>query len=143
MSVSVRETASADEREAALALRERVFCGEQGVPLEAERDALDAEAVHLVAVDGGSVVATCRVLGSGDEARIGRMAVAAPLRRSGIGAALLRGAESIARRRGATRVTLHAQIRAHGFYARQGYADVGDRFLEEGIEHIAMEKQLA
>ena len=45
-----------EELSAALELRERVFCGEQGVSIAADRDGRDHEATHIVAVDGGRVV---------------------------------------------------------------------------------------
>jgi predicted GNAT family N-acyltransferase len=131
------------EVEGSLALRERVFCGEQGVALEAERDGLDAEALHVVVADGGRVVGTCRLLIEGGTARLGRMAVDVRRRRRGVGTALLREAEAVAARRGARRVTLHAQLTAMRLYARNGYTPSGPPFMEEGIEHVAMEKGLA
>jgi predicted GNAT family N-acyltransferase len=122
----------------------RVFCEEQGVAWEGERDELDDQATHLVAVDeGGSVIATCRLILSGAECRLGRMAVAAERRGSGLGRELLTAAEAEAARLGARGMLLHAQTRAERFYARAGYAPEGDRFFEEGIEHIAMRKRLA
>ncbi len=42
-----------EELEAAIALRERVFCDEQGVPRELEVDGLDRDALHLVALAPG------------------------------------------------------------------------------------------
>jgi predicted GNAT family N-acyltransferase len=122
----------------------RVFCDEQGVAWEGEHDELDDEATHLVAVDeDGSVIATCRLILSGAECRLGRMAVAAERRGSGVGRELLTAAEAEAEGQGAREVVLHAQTRAEPFYARAGYAPEGDRFFEEGIEHIAMRKRLA
>jgi ElaA protein len=68
-----------------------VFHGEQGVSPAADRDGRDPEATHVVAVDGGRVVGTCRLLLRGVRARLGRLAVEPELRRRGIGAALLQG----------------------------------------------------
>jgi predicted GNAT family N-acyltransferase len=122
----------------------RVFCEEQGVAWDGELDGLDDEATHLVAVDeGGSVIATCRLILSGAECRLGRMAVAAEHRGSGVGRELLTAAEGEAARQGAREILLHAQTRAERFYAQAGYAQEGDLFFEEGIEHIAMRKRLA
>ena len=52
MAVEVRRPRDEHELAAALALREEVFVGEQGVTLAADRDGLDPEALQLVAVDG-------------------------------------------------------------------------------------------
>ena len=39
-----------------------MFAEEQGVPVEADRDGRDPEALHLVAVDNEDVVGTCRLV---------------------------------------------------------------------------------
>jgi predicted GNAT family N-acyltransferase len=129
--------------EAALALRLRVFCEEQGVTLEADQDGRDGDALHLVALDADRLVGTCRLLFDGALARLGRMAVEPARRGEGIGAELLDAAERAARRGGARRVRLHAQTAALRLYERAGYEQRGERFLEEGIEHVTMEKALA
>jgi len=139
---AVRTARGPDEVALALALRERVFCGEQGVELDAERDGLDSEAVHVVAVAGEQVVGTCRLLIEGAEARVGRMAVEPRRRGGGIGSAVLAAAEQHAARAGATVVRLHAQAAAEPLYVRAGYSAYGERFVEEGIHHVAMEKLL-
>ena len=111
--------------------------------MAADRDGRDAEAVHLVALEDGSVIGTCRLVFRGASARLGRLAVASERRGRGVGAALLEEAERRARDAGAARIALHAQTRACSLYARGGYEQRGDVFVEEGIRHVAMEKQLA
>jgi predicted GNAT family N-acyltransferase len=128
---------------AALALRHRVFCEEQGVTPEADRDGRDGEALHLVAVDGSRLVGTCRLVFDGEVARFGRLAVEPEVRGRGAGAELLDAAERAAVRAGARRVRLHAQTAALRLYERAGYEQRGERFDEEGIEHVTMEKALA
>lgn len=141
--LELRAPGDEEEREAALALRERVFCGEQGVSRAADRDGRDSEALHVVAVEDGRVVGTCRLLMEDHGARLGRMAVDRGARGRGLGAALLAEAERRAAAAGARRVMLHAQERARSLYARGGYQPVGEPFMEEGLPHIAMEKTLA
>ena len=140
---AVRLAREAAEVEAALDLRERVFCGEQGVDFEAERDGRDGDALHVVAVDDDGVVGTCRIVIDGQVARLGRMAVEREARGRGIGAALLREAEAQARAGGARFIRLHAQDAAEPLYARAGFEPYGERFVEEGIPHVAMEKAIA
>ncbi|HEX8068263.1 MAG TPA: GNAT family N-acetyltransferase [Thermoleophilaceae bacterium] len=141
--MEVRLARGANEVEQALSLRERVFCGEQGVDLDAERDGRDRDALHVVALEGGRVVGTCRLLVEDGVARLGRMAVEPERRRSGVGAAILAAAEREARDAGAARVALHAQTAARGLYERGGYVQRGDPFVEEGIDHVTMERALA
>jgi predicted GNAT family N-acyltransferase len=141
--VDVREARSDDEVAAALALRLRVFCGEQGVSFEADQDGRDPEATHVVAVDHGDVIGTCRLLFRGQVARLGRLAVEPGRRGDGIGAAILREADRVAAEAGAEAIALHAQTYAQSIYEQAGYREFGPTFVEEGIEHVAMEKRLA
>jgi predicted GNAT family N-acyltransferase len=140
--IAVRPTRDDREVAAALALREEVFCGEQGVSLAEERDGLDEEAVHLVVLDDGNVVATCRLLVEGTAVRLGRMAVARSRRGLGLARLLLTEADARARALGAERIVLAAQLSAQPLYERAGYATYGDVFLDAGIEHVMMAKAL-
>lgn len=139
----VRLAQGAEELGQALELRHRVFHGEQGVPPEADQDGRDPEALHVVALADGAVRGTCRLLIEGDAAKLGRMVVAASVRGRGVGRAVLLAAERRAQAGGARRVELHAQLSARDFYARQGYVERGEPFVEEGIDHVTMEKPLA
>ena len=132
-----------DELEAALALRHEVFCVEQGVAVNADRDGRDHEAAQLVAERDGRIVGTCRLLLDDGVARLGRMAVSRAARGQGVGALLLEEADRVAADHGADRILLHAQVAARGVYDRAGYVPVSGVFVEEGIDHVTMEKRLA
>jgi predicted GNAT family N-acyltransferase len=137
----IRVAERPDEVAAALDLRRAVFCGEQGVTLEEDLDGLDDDAVHVVAIEDGAVVGTCRLV-AGDEpgvAVLGRMAVAPSARGRGLAGALLEAAE---RASGARRIVLAAQLDARGVYERAGYAAHGDVFLDARLEHVMMSKEL-
>ncbi len=140
--MEIRRPRDEHELAAALALREEVFCGEQGVRLDGDVDGRDAEALQLVAVDG-EVLGTCRLLiEPGGSARFARLCVRREARGKGLAAALLAAAEEEARAAGAVRIGMHAQTNALSLYERAGYTSYGDRFDEEGIEHLGMEKYL-
>lgn len=128
-----------------LRIRTVVFVKEQGVTPEEEIDGRDPSAVHLLATaEDGAPAGTCRLLGAGEPvARIGRMAVLAPARGSGIGARLLAAAEEHLRAAGTAEVVLDAQLTARAFYERAGYRAEGGTFLDAGIEHVRMRKRLA
>ena len=141
--IEVRPAANEHEVTAALALRQLVFVVEQGVPPALEVDGRDGEAEHLVALERGAVVATCRLLHEDGATHLQRVAVAASARRKGIASALVAEAERAAARAGSQRIVLHAQTDALALYERAGYTARGDRFLDAGIEHQTMEKALA
>ncbi len=144
MPSAVRRVTSPSDREAAYALRREVFVVEQHVPEEIELDEHDPTADHVVAVDEqGRCVATGRLVRlDAHTGKVGRMAVAAPLRGRGAGAAVLAELERIARERGMWEIILHAQLTARGFYDRAGYVPEGSVFEEAGIQHVAMRKRL-
>ena len=73
----VRRVRGQDEMSAALGLRHEVFCVEQGVPEHEEVDGRDHEGIHLVAIAGGELLGTCRVLMVGTTAQFSRLAVRA------------------------------------------------------------------
>jgi predicted GNAT family N-acyltransferase len=129
-----------EARPEAQPIREAVFVAEQGVPPEIELDDWDERSEHAIAYDrAGRPVGTGRLLPDG---HIGRMAVRSESRGSGIGARLLEALIERARARGMRRVALNAQTHAAPFYARFGFAVAGQAFMEAGIPHVAMEREL-
>jgi ElaA protein len=142
LAYDVRRVCGSDEMAAALELRHAVFCVEQGVPEREELDGRDGEAIHLVAVSGDELLATCRLLFVGPTVQFSRLAVRRSARRRGIASALLELADAETRAGGAHRLVLHAQTYARALYDAAGYEPRGRIFMEAGIEHIAMEKHL-
>lgn len=142
MSGSVRLAADGDMA-ALYALRHEVFVIGQDVPEDMERDEHDDICDHAVALRDGHLLATGRLVDPGTGTGvIGRMAVAESARGSGLGAAVLARLEDRARERGLAAVELHAQVHARSFYDRAGYVPYGDTYLEAGIEHVSMRKEL-
>lgn len=140
---------------AVFAVRHEVFVLGQDVPAELERDELDATAEHAVAYAGTTLIGTGRLLdGSTDEdgrlvpgtsgqvATVGRMAVVAAARGTGVGRQLLDLLVARAGERGFGCVELHAQVHARGFYERAGFAPYGEIYIEAGIEHVGMRREL-
>jgi predicted GNAT family N-acyltransferase len=136
---------------AALAIREVVFIEEQAVPADFEHDELDEKAFHVLAMADGHAVGTGRLIDrqeapSGVEGRwgrVGRMAVLAAYRNSGVGGEILTRLEQEARALGLAGIVLHAQLHARGFYEKVGYTAFGPTFDEVGVAHIAMMKKFS
>jgi predicted GNAT family N-acyltransferase len=130
--------------EGAIAVRERVFVGEQGVPVEEELDGRDDDALHLVALDpdGGRVVGTLRLLFDGETVKVGRVAVDRDWRRQGIAARMLESALQEAGRRGARRARLASQLEVVALYEQAGFTVESGVFEEAGIPHVWMGRTL-
>lgn len=154
MTLLVRLAGPAD-LPAMYALRHEVFVIGQSVPVELERDALDPGAEHAVALLAGRVVGTGRLVdgridehgelvggSSGTVGTVGRMAVEAAARGTGVGRALLDLLVELAAERALPVVELHAQVHARGFYERAGFSPFGPVYLEAGIEHQCMRREL-
>lgn len=125
----------------ARAVREAVFVVEQKIPRALEWDDFDAVSVHAVAYDGeGRAVGTGRLL---PDRHIGRMAVLSSARRDGVGSLILEALVARARALGYEGLVLNAQSYVQGFYARHGFVREGEEFLEAGIPHVLMRRQLA
>jgi predicted GNAT family N-acyltransferase len=141
--IQVRLAEAAADIDLCLRLRWTVFVEEQGVRPSEELDGHDrAGAVHaLAALDGVPCGAGRFIFTGPGVAKIQRMAVVDDVRGRGVGRALLSFLEEEARRRGAIRLTLWAQVRARVFYERAGYAVEGAEFDDgTGIPHVRMSK---
>ena len=124
-------------------IRFEVFVEEQQVPVELERDDLDAVATHWVAWVDGEPQGTVRLVAEeGGVAHLGRLAVRKPARGTGLGRRLVAVVEAEGVRLGLERCVLGAQVRAMPFYERLGYAAFGDEFDDAGIPHRWMARPL-
>ena len=126
-----------------LNIRKKVFIEEQGVPEEIELDELDKSSFHAICFLNNHPVATGRLIKvSENHFQIGRMAVLKEYRRYGLGKAVIDFLENEAIETGAKTITLHAQEYVKNFYLKSGYYEKGNVFLEAGILHIEMYKNL-
>lgn len=137
--IAIRPADWRADREILRAIREEVFVREQSVPAAMEWDEFDAQSRHVVAIADGVPVGTGRLLPDG---HIGRMAVVRKWRKKGVGNALLMALLDEARKRGMSRVLLNAQIQALPFYLRHGFHAEGEEFLDAGIPHLRMWRDL-
>ena len=101
---------------ACTALRQMVFCDEQGLFVGSDQDAIDEVAITLAAVSSEQVVGTVRIHEALSGEAVGglwfgsRLAVRRDVRRAGgIGAELIRHAVGFARARGANDFRAHVQ----------------------------------
>lgn len=124
-------------------LRWRLLRAPWRQPRGSERDALESAALHVsVRDDTGNLVGVGRVhFIDSNTAQIRYMATTEHGR--GIGTAIVKHLEQLARERGAARIVLNARKPAAAFYTKLGYSVMGDApTLFDEIEHVRMEKTL-
>jgi predicted GNAT family N-acyltransferase len=135
-SCTLRPASWREDRVAIERVRRRVFIEEQGVPEAEEWDAADPRAWHVLAETAKrDAVGTGRLEPTG---KIGRVAVLPQYRGTGVGGAIVGYLVNQATELGFTRVYLHAQAAATGFYERLGFRADGPVFDEVGIPHVRM-----
>ncbi|PZE20173.1 GNAT family N-acetyltransferase [Paenibacillus xerothermodurans] len=131
------------ERDDAYHVRWIVFVEEQGVSAEAEYDEFEDESQHVVVYnDDNEPVAVGRWRVADAKAKLERICVLPAYRKYGLGKSVVQVMEDMARRAGLGKAKLHAQTHAQKFYEKLGYTAVSDVFMEEGLPHVAMVKEL-
>lgn len=127
--------------EEAKKIRQTVFMKEQG--FNSEFDETDNTAKHILIFADEKSAGTGRFFtDDGKEYHIGRLAVLKQYRGLHLGSELIKAIESEIRLRGGKTAVLSAQLRAKGFYEKNGYTAYGDIYFDEHVEHINMKKQL-
>lgn len=142
MKIEVK-TITSGNKDHVFAIRRKVFVDEQQVPPEEEIDEYEEEATHFLACVGGEPAGAARMRWKDEKtAKAERVAVLSHFRGTGVGRELMQAIEKEAQANNARSIQLSAQTHAQPFYKRLGYEAYGDVFLDAGIEHIAMKKQL-
>lgn len=140
--IIVKKIENQKEMDFAFAIRTEVFTKEQGVSMSIERDASDTNAIHVLALLDEVPVGTGRIVFYKDRGKIGRVALLKAYRGLGLGLKICQELLESAREQGIHYVTLHAQIEAKDFYIKMGFVPIGNEFIEAGIRHIEMEKEI-
>jgi ElaA protein len=124
-----------------LRLRVDVFVVEQNCAYP-ELDGLDLDAWHVTGrLPDGTVAAYARILPPGHDGlpHVGRVVVAQPFRRQGLGRQLMEQVLMVLRNRyDGIASALAAQAHLVAFYQGFGYAPIGPEYLLDGILHVDM-----
>ena len=127
-------------------IRKEVFVREQGVSLEDEFDdfdALNGLCEHILVYYNQQPAGTGRLRVVDGLGKLERICILEPYRKFGLGRGIIKALEEIAEEKGVSRVKLHGQTQAEGFYKKLGYQTSSSIFMEDGIPHILMTKELS
>lgn len=137
---------------AVLQLRTEVFVMEQNCPFQ-DMDGADDQAMHLLGYEvpespsGKEVlVAYARLFPAGckfAQASIGRVITRQSHRGLGLGHVLINEAiRSLQALWGVQPIRIAAQARLEAYYQQHGFVRQGEKYLEDGIDHLDMERAL-
>ena len=143
--IQVRIVENQEELDQVFAIREKVFIEEQGCDRDEEFDGLDDDAVHFIAYYGDDLAGTSRYRETEKGIKLERFAVYAGYRGQGLGKCLLERMIDHIRNDNQDPellLYLHAQMEARPLYARRGFKETGEKFMEAGIEYIEMRREV-
>ena len=130
---------------AILQLRNEVFVVEQNCVFQ-DADDKDQEAWHLMGFNNHKLVAYTRLLPQGaayEQASIGRVVTSPSVRREGAGRILMQESiDRIYQLFGKVPIKIGAQFYLKKFYESFGFHQISEIYLEDGIEHIYMLKDI-
>ncbi|CQR54685.1 GNAT family N-acetyltransferase [Paenibacillus riograndensis] len=138
----VERVTTEEQLQEAFRIRREVFVEEQGVALADEFDDHEKDAEHILLYQEGLPVGTARLRSVEGWAKLERICLSAPYRKSGLGSVIIDTLEKMAVEQGHRQAKLHGQKQAEGFYQRLGYVTSSPVFMEDGIPHVLMVKQL-
>jgi predicted GNAT family N-acyltransferase len=131
------------ELEDAFYVRQKVFVDEQDVPVHLEMDEYDQSAVHFVAYDDEMPIGAGRIREpEPGVAKVERVCILPQYRGKHLGNLMMETMESYAKEANLTTVKLNAQSYAVPFYEKLLYQITSPEFMDAGIPHRAMQKQL-
>lgn len=140
--MTVKIVKTQKELEDAYSVRKTVFVDEQDVPLEEEIDAYEDKAEHFVMYHEGSPIAAGRFRFVDGYGKVERICVLKEARKTGAGKAIMNAIEKYALEKDIHKLKLNAQTHAIPFYAGLGYKIVSEEFMDAGIPHKTMLKEL-
>ena len=130
------------ELEDAFSIRKTVFIEEQNVPAEEEIDQYENDCTHFVLYQDGFPAGAGRFRVTDGYGKVERICVLKEQRQNGAGQAVMNAIEEYAQENGIKKLKLNAQTHAIPFYSKLGYETVSEEFMDAGIPHKTMIKQL-
>lgn len=130
----------------ALEIRKKVFTDEKLVPRDIEHDKYDETldlCDHFIIIYNDIKVGTLRCLNIDDNiVKLQRFCFLKEYRNLGLGKKTLEFIENFYKKQDIKKIMMDAKYQVSGFYEKCGYIKQSEIFVEAGIEHIKMSKNL-
>ncbi len=140
----VKKVENEFDKKAAFEIRHSVFVQEQNVPLDLEIDEHDnsQSVIHLLGQYNKKSIAASRIRFVDDYAKLERIAVLKDFRGNHFGAEMVIAMEKVIADNQYKKAVLNAQTYALDFYKKLGYITASEIFMDAGIPHVKMIKNL-
>lgn len=129
-----------------LRLRSEVFIVEQNCVF-LDLDNIDLDCFHLLGYYQNKLIAYARIVPGGrvyKEASIGRVVTSLTVRKGGAGKQLMQQSiDKLYNSFGKVPIKIGAQFYLKNFYQSFGFIQISEIYLEDGIEHICMMKNVS
>ncbi|MDQ0215636.1 putative GNAT family N-acyltransferase [Oikeobacillus pervagus] len=123
-------------------VRKTVFVQEQNVSLEEEIDEFEHSAIHFLLKEEEQALGAGRFRILNGIGKVERICVLKELRGKGAGKKIMQAIEQYAKNQSIPLLKLNAQMHAIPFYENLGYRVVSEEFLDAGIPHKTMIKEI-
>ncbi|RIB20077.1 acyl-CoA N-acyltransferase [Gigaspora rosea] len=147
--IKIIHVSTTEEQNECYKIRTEVFVKEQKFDPANELDEYDESSSchHFLALKSSLPIGTVRIhpylSHTSTTGKIGRLSVLKQYRNMGVGELLLQTVESFAKSElGFERCILHSQNVIKEWYKKRGYVALGGIFIEEGVEHCKMSKDI-
>lgn len=130
------------EKNDAFQIRTIVFVEEQNVPIKDEMDKFDAQAIHFVGYLHDQPIAASRLRWTDTYGKLERLCILKEHRGKSYGTKMIQVMEAEILKRNYHQAKLNAQTQAIKFYEQLGYKVKSNEFIDAGIPHVTMVKQL-
>ncbi|RSK29282.1 GNAT family N-acetyltransferase [Bacillus sp. HMF5848] len=140
--MNVTHVTTPEQLDDAYYVRKVVFIDEQNVPEEEEMDQFDETSEHFVVYDGDKPVGAGRFRVVDGYGKVERICIMKSHRGKGLGNLLIHAIEAYAKDTNVAKTKLNAQTHAEAFYKKLGYETVSDEFMDAGIPHVTMIKNM-
>ncbi|WP_138416386.1 GNAT family N-acetyltransferase [Aquibacillus sediminis] len=140
--MEVKIVTTEQQQQDAYHVRNTVFVDEQNVPPDLEIDDLEDQAIHFVGYQDKQPIAAGRIRLVEDYGKLERVCVLKEFRGKSLGKKIIQEMERMIAEKGQAKAKLNAQTHAESFYKSLGYQTISEEFMDAGIPHVTMIKQL-
>jgi predicted GNAT family N-acyltransferase len=132
------------EHDEEVALRTKVLRKPLGLSFSKEDLQSETNQIHIGAFVDSTLVGCLLLISLSDTVvKMRQVAVDPDQQKSGLGKQLVEFCEALAQARGFKEIELNARQPVVGFYEKLGYHTVGEAFIEVGIPHRKMKKNIS